>query len=141
MDDSIPQRFVDAWNSHEGANLANLFAGDGTYEDLAIGAVHKGSNAIVAMIARSVAFSRDYRMTLVSEQANADHYAVEWEMAGTNTGEWGQLPATNKRFRFRAVSIGRLAADGKITENRDYYSTADLADFRAQAGLNPSQGA
>ncbi len=65
-------------------------------------------------------------------------YALEWEMVGTNTGEAGGLPATNKPFRIRGVSIGHLASDGTIQENRDYWN---MTDYLMQVGLMPTPGA
>jgi hypothetical protein len=76
-------------------------------------------------------------MTILSQQVNEDHYAIEWEVAGTNTGALGDLPATNKPYRFRGASIGRLDTDGKIKENRDYY---DMAGYLTQVGLLPPLG-
>jgi steroid delta-isomerase-like uncharacterized protein len=71
----------------------------------------------------------------VSEQASGDRYALEWEMVGTNTGEAGGLPATNKAFRIRGVSVGIVDADGKIKRNRDYWN---MADYLMQVGLMPA---
>jgi steroid delta-isomerase-like uncharacterized protein len=70
----------------------------------------------------------------VSEQASGDQYALEWEMVGTNTGEAAGMPATNKPFRIRGVSVGILDADGKIKHNRDYWN---LADYLMQVGILP----
>ena len=48
------------------------------------------------------------------------------------------MPATNKRYTLRAVGVGRLDADGKITELRDY---ADRLDLFTQLGLLKAPGA
>jgi steroid delta-isomerase-like uncharacterized protein len=137
MNDWISQ-YLDAWNSHDGAKVAAFMAQDATYEDLALGVVHDGREAIKAFVDEAEQFSKDYRFTSVSEQASGDRYAFEWEMAGTNTGEGGGLPATNKSYRIRGVSIGRLDPDGKITENRDYWN---MADYLTQVGLLPAPAA
>jgi steroid delta-isomerase-like uncharacterized protein len=132
------QHYLDAWNSHDGTRVAAFMAQDATYEDLALGATHKGREAIKEFVDETTQFSKDYRITSVSEQASGDQYALEWEMAGTNTGESGGLPATNKPYRIRGVSIGRLDAAGKIKENRDYWN---LADYLIQVGILPAPGA
>ena len=102
--------------------VAAFMAEDASYEDLALGVMNEGREAIKAFVAEAENFSNDYRFILVSEQVNGDRYAIEWEMVGTNTGESGGTPATNKPFRMRGASIGRLDSNNKIQENRDYWT-------------------
>ena len=126
--------YLDAWNSHDGKRVIGFMADDVFYEDLAIGQVHEGKAAVAAFVQRSDGFSKDYKFVLVSEQSGGDSYAFEWEMIGTNTGEGAGLPATNKPFRIRGVSVGTLDASGKIKHNRDYWN---LADYLMQVGILP----
>lgn len=126
--------YLEAWNSHDPANVGAYMANDATYEDLAVGVVHEGREAIEAFVNTTHQFSEDYRFTLVSQQQSGGQYAAEWEMAGTNTGEAAGLPATNKPYRIRGVSVGRLDADGKIVQNRDYWN---MADYLTQVGILP----
>jgi len=56
-------------------------------------------------------------------------------MSGTNTGEGGGLPATNKAFRIRGGSIGRRGPEGEIIHNRDYWN---MADYLTQVGIFPA---
>jgi steroid delta-isomerase-like uncharacterized protein len=131
-------RYLDAWNSHDGTQVAAFMATGATYEDLALGALHTGREAIGAFASEAHEFSSDYRFVPVSQQQDGSWYALEWEMSGTNTGEGGGLPATNKSYRIRGVSIGRLDDDGKILENRDYWN---MADYLVQVGILPAPGA
>ena len=55
-------------------------------------------------------------------------------MIGTNTGGAAGLPATNKPFRIRGVSVGALDSNGKIKHNRDYWN---MADYLMQVGVLP----
>jgi steroid delta-isomerase-like uncharacterized protein len=55
-------------------------------------------------------------------------------MSGTNTGDVAGLPATNKPYRIRGVSIGQLDREGKIERNRDYWN---MADYLVQVGILP----
>ena len=98
---------------------------------------HKGRDDIKAFVEEADQFSKDYSFISVSEQQSGDSYALEWEMSGTNTGEAGGLPATNKAYRIRGVSIGRVNAEGKIQENRDYWN---MADYLVQVGILPPPG-
>ena len=128
------QDYLAAWNSHDGTRVAAYMADDATYEDLALGQLHRGKTAIEAFVNEAEEFSKDYAFTSISEQGNGDSYALEWEMFGTNTGDAGGLPATNKPYRIRGVSIGRLDHGGKITTNRDYWN---LADYLTPVGILP----
>jgi steroid delta-isomerase-like uncharacterized protein len=128
------RRYLDAWDSHDPSQVGAFMANDATYEDLPLGVLHEGREAIEAFVGTAHQLSNDYRFTFVSEQQTGNHYAVEWEMAGTNTGELPGLPATNKPFRIRGISVGRLDGDGKIQQNRDYW---DLAGYLTQVGILP----
>ena len=126
--------YFDAWNSHDGHRVASFMADDVFYEDLALGQVYEGKAAVSAFVQRSDVFSKDYKFVSVSEQASGDSYAFEWEMIGTNTGEAGGLPATNKPYRIRGVSVGTLDSSGKIKHNRDYWN---MVDYLMQVGMLP----
>ena len=128
------RRYLDAWDSHDPEQVGAFMAEDAVYEDLALGQTHEGRAAIVGFVGTADQLSKDYRFTLISEQASGDHYAIEWEMAGTNTGEAAGLPATNKQYRIRGVSIGRLDGNGKIRQNRDYWN---MVDYLTQVGILP----
>jgi steroid delta-isomerase-like uncharacterized protein len=108
-----------------------------TYEDLALGVVHEGRTAVEVFVEETAAFSEDYAFTPVSELQYGDQYALEWEMAGTNTGDAGGIPATNKPYRIRGASVGRRDGTGKITHNRDYWN---MADYLVQVGILPPPG-
>jgi steroid delta-isomerase-like uncharacterized protein len=131
------ETYLDAWNSHDGSTVAAFMAEDATYEDLALGVLHEGREAIKNFVDEAEQFSKDYAFTSVSEQQSGDRYALEWEMFGTNTGEAGGFPATNKPYRIRGISIGRLDAQGKIKQNRDYWN---MADYLVQVGILPAPG-
>jgi steroid delta-isomerase-like uncharacterized protein len=124
--------YLDAWNSHDGRQVAALMAEDVVYDDLASGVVHRGRDAVQAYVEQTVAFSSDYRFVTVSTQADGNRYAIEWEMLGTNTGASGGFPATGKPYRIRGASIGELGADGRIAANRDYWN---LAAYLIEVGL------
>ena len=128
------QQYLNAWNSHDGAQVAAFMAADATYEDVALGQTHKGQEEIANFVGETAEFSNDYRFVSVSEQQSSDRYALEWEMSGTHTGPAGPIPATDKTYRIRGISVGRLDADGKIKENRDYWN---MADFLVQIGILP----
>ena len=124
--------YLDAWNGHDGNQVAAFMAEDVTYEDLAGGATYHGHAGIVDYVAQTDVWSSDYRFVVVTAQAEGDRYAIEWEMLGTNTGVLAGIPPTGKPYRIRGASVGHRDGEGKIASNRDY---SNLADYLAQVGL------
>src|SRR2546427_4249594 len=112
------RRYLDAWDSHDPSQVGAFMANDATYEDLPLGVLHEGREAIEAFVGTAHQLSNDYRFTFVSEQQTENQYAVEWEMAGTNTGELPGLPANKKPFRIRGMSVGRRHGEGKKHQKR-----------------------
>lgn len=127
-------RYLDAWNSRDGVQVAAFMADNVTYEDLALGVSHQGRDAVVDFVKETAAFSSDYAFSPVSAQQDGSSYCLEWEMAGTNDGPAAGLPATNKPYRIRGVSVGILDEEGLITRNRDYWN---MADYLTQVGILP----
>jgi steroid delta-isomerase-like uncharacterized protein len=132
------EHYLDAWNSRDGSQVAGFMADDVTYEDLALGVTHKGAQAVVAFVEETARFSSDYVFTAVGAQADGQHYCLEWEMAGTNDGAAGGVPATNRPYRIRGASVGTRNGDGLIATNRDYWN---MADYLAQVGILPPPAA
>jgi steroid delta-isomerase-like uncharacterized protein len=131
------ERYYGAWNSHDAKQVAELMADDVLFEDLALGVVHNGREAVAEFAAESATFSSDYRFKVVTSQESGDNYCIEWEMSGTNDGAGAGLPATGKPYLIRGVSVGVLAS-GKVKRNRDYWNAAD---FMTQIGLVPPPAA
>ena len=127
-------RYVQAWNSHDAANVAELMADDVAFEDVGAGQAHQGREAVKAFAASTLVWSSDFSMVVVTSQQDGDQYAFEWEVSGTNTGAVAGLPVTNKPFRIRGVSIGERDGEGRIVRNRDYWN---LADYFVQVGILP----
>ena len=127
-------RYLEAWNSHDGAAVAAFMAEDVTYEDLAQGGVYRGRDGVEAYVQGTHQWSGDYRFVVVSAQSGGGAYAIEWEMLGTDTGEVGGVAPTGKPYRIRGVSVGALDSTGQIVRNRDYFN---YADYLTQVGRFP----
>jgi steroid delta-isomerase-like uncharacterized protein len=130
--------YGDKWNAHDAAGIVAFMTPDAVYEDLALAARHVGQDEIRAFIAgMATRLSSDYTFDFAEPVAATDGgYALEWVMTGTHDGPGGRLPPTGKSFAIHGVSVG-LLADGKITENRDYWS---LGELLVQIGILPPIG-
>lgn len=128
-------RYLQAWNDHDGQAAAACMAEDAVYEDVAAGRVCRGRPEIAGWVSEGAGFSSDLHFEEVSFFAFGSAYALEWVMSGTNDGSAGGMAATGRSYRVRGASVGRLNADGLITENRDYWN---MADVFAQIGMMPA---
>ena len=127
--------YLDAWNAHDAAAVARYMADDAIYEDVALGRVLHGPSEIASFVEEATTSSSDFRFEVVSLFTAGNDYANEWVMLGTNDREGRGVPATGRSFRVRGASIGRLNANGRIVENRDYYNVAELL---TQLGMLPT---
>jgi steroid delta-isomerase-like uncharacterized protein len=130
------QRYIDAWNSHDGSAVARFFADDGVYTDVPLEERLEGPAAVREFVDGIVdSFSTDYSFTLGGVVVAEDAFAFEWTMSGTNDRADVKrgLPSTGKRYELTGVDIGRLR-NGKVIENKSYWN---LADYLTQVGLMP----
>lgn len=134
MKDTWLQDYLTAWNSREGKLVGEWMADDATYDDVPMGEMHQGREAIVALVDGMKDLSTDYHFNLVNGFSTETSYVVEWEWFGTHDGDGAGVPATGKPFRIRGVSVGSLR-DEKIVFNRDYWNMADLL---TQIGVLPA---
>lgn len=124
--------YLDAWNSHDGAQVTAFMADDVAYEDLALGVVRFGREAVADFVRETREFASDYRFTPVSQQQDGNRFAIEWVFSGTNTGTGSGLPATGMPFQIRGASVGEVDPDGRIASIRDYWN---IADYLVQVGI------
>ena len=67
----------------------------------------------------------DLRITLDEMIVKDDKIVWTWTFSGTNTGPFGELPATGKKIQFAGVAIDRIT-DGKIAEEWIYFNVLEL---------------
>lgn len=139
------RRYVDAWQGHvraggpggepDARRILDVFAEDGVWEDVAVDAAYQGHAALREMFDASYQFAPTLVFDVVQARAADGGYVIEWEMHAEGTGAFGDLPATDKPFRVRGVSVGALGPDGKVVLHRDYW---DRVSFLGQIGLLPA---
>lgn len=111
---AIVRQYVESWNRHDLALLAQVVAADvidhGAYEGQPSG------------FAGYVDFYRvwhvgfpGFHCTLLDLIAEGDRVAMRWRFDGVHGGEWSGFAATGRRVRFHANSIVRIA-NGVIHE-------------------------
>lgn len=122
-----------AWSSGDVDKLLPLFADDVRYEDVTLGAVNQGTNALRDFATGTFGAFADLKFELKSRLVAADGRsgAMEWIWRGRQTKDFPGLPATDKPFEVRGATIVDFT-DGKISRNSDYW---DLATYMKQVGL------
>ena len=115
--------YARAWTAHDVERIAAHFTDDAIYEDVSLGAVHRGRAAIRAFARGTFTALPGFAMTQRSLRQGDGWATLEWVMSGTDS-------ATGKRFSVRGVSVMELDG-GRIRRNSDYWN---MADFQRQIG-------
>jgi steroid delta-isomerase-like uncharacterized protein len=114
-----------AWNAHDAAAVAAVFADDAVVIDSGVGEV-RGREAIRARVAGMLAAFPDLRLErrslLVDDGANAD----EWTLTGTHLGEYSGIAATRRRIVVDGATFSRFGPDGLVVHDINYLDVAGL---------------
>jgi len=113
--------------------LLPLFTDDVYYEDTGFGVVNRGQAELRAYVSATFAAIADMRIEVRSRFVAADGRwgAIEWVWRGRQIKDFPDLPATDKPFEIRGLTVVEFR-DGKIRRNTDYWN---LAEYKRQAGL------
>ena len=122
-----------AWSSSDVDKVLPLFTDDVRYEDVTLGVVNQGRNALRDFATETFGAFADLKFELKSRLVAADGKsgAMEWVWQGRQTKDFPGLPATNKSFEIRGATVVDFT-DGKISRNADYW---DLATYMKQVGI------
>lgn len=119
------------WSSHSMERLLSLFTDDCIYDDVAFGIINHGKQELEDFANAIFAVFPDFRLENRSAVYLNNQGVVEWTMSGTHAGDLPNLPATNKQFSIRGVSVIEMSL-GKVKRCTDYW---DLFTFQKQVGL------
>lgn len=118
MDETIFDRLEAAWSDKDIDALVDLFTEDCTYQDMALGALHKG-HAGVREFAEGVFttmpdFSLTFPVRLVTPERGSSHWVIKAHWNGPFEG----VDRTGHAIEFTGLSSYRFR-DGRIVENID----------------------
>lgn len=118
----LVKTFIEAWNDHNTDKLTSLFAEQCLYEVMADGGSFSSRQQIAAYAKSTFSGIPDTEMVVLNILTNDSTGVVEWIWKGTNSVGWPNLglPATNKRFQVRGITIMKIE-NGLIKHNRDYW--------------------
>jgi len=79
----------------------------------------------------------DFKQEITGMATNGDRTYVQLHITGTNTGAWGEMPATGKAFDVMGCDVMRFE-NGKAAEHWGYMEEAKMMK---QLGILPAPGA
>ena len=107
------------------------FAGHPRYEIMATGQVYDGSEEVLAYHrAQRTAFPDQRHDGVVFHVADDDTIVAEFELLGTNLGEFYGMAPTGKAFRVPVIAV--FSFDGELLTNERIY--LDAASVLTQIG-------
>ena len=126
----IVEKYVSVWNSNDISDLEDIFSEkskywDSTREGDAID-VLKGSIADTYKAFPNVSFE-----VISLGTTSENQFFLEWQMTGTNTGEFFGYPPTGKKIAIQGLDSIKFESN-KIAEIKSFY---DSSLFGQQLGL------
>lgn len=124
------EKYVSIWNSNEISDLKVVFSEKSTYWDAT-----QAGNAI-DVLKSSIAATHDAFSDMLFEitslvNTSKNQFFLEWQMAGTNTGEFFGYPPTGKKIEIQGLDAITFESN-KIIEIKSFY---DSSLFGKQLGL------
>lgn len=131
--DEIRQRRLEMIEEHfrsevdkQFARTLATFAGHPHYEIMATGQVYEGDDEVLAYHrAQRTAFPDQRHDNVRIHVADDDVVVTEFDLLGTNLGEFYGLPPTGRSFRVPVVALFFFDGD-RITNERVYLDAASL---------------
>jgi len=106
--------YIETWNAHDEDRFVAQFAPDGAYTDASVLVSYEGEAEIRRMFKLSQNSYQNWKFVHVDGRSDERGYSVEW----TYTANWDG----GEEYMTRGVSCGDFDAEGRITENRDYWN-------------------
>ncbi|MEO1256355.1 MAG: ester cyclase [Bacteroidota bacterium] len=118
----IVEKYVSIWNSNCISDLEEVFSEKSKYWD----ATQEGNTVdvlTVSIAATHEAFSDVLFQIISLSTASENQFFLEWQMTGTNTGEFFGFPPTGKRIEIYGLDFIRFESH-KIDEIKSFYDSS-----------------
>lgn len=129
---ALARRFYnEVLNSHNTAGLKSFVTTDFIDHNPSPGHTGKGLDDLTAQLNELFTALPDLRVTIDLMVAEEDKVVAYLTMTGTNSGPFGNMPATNKPVKFNGVDIVQIK-DGKASER---WGVTDDMSMLTQMGM------
>jgi steroid delta-isomerase-like uncharacterized protein len=141
VNDDLRQRRLDLIAEHFRTEVTQefdltlrTFGGRPHYEIMATGQVFDGDDEVMGYYRTTRTAFPDQRHDRVRLHVAEDAIIAEFDLLGTNRGEFYGLPPTGKAFRVPVIALF-FFEDDRITNERIYFDTASLLTQIGRAEL------
>lgn len=124
---------IQAWNSHNPAQVAALYAPHFEGADISQVAPLRGAADMEEFFARFYAAFPDVQLTIDAVIANGDHYAIAWTAQGAHQGKLMNIPPSGKPVCVRGMTM--LTVEGGQVVHAS--TVWDMAGLLRAIGLLP----
>jgi len=121
----IVNRLVEAWNSHDFSQLAQLYSADCEGIDVGQSGMLRGIDGLHQIFANYWAAFPDLHFDLEASMEGPDAMALFWRATGTHRGSILHIPATGRSVHILG-SAHHILAEGKIVRSIYIWDTAGL---------------
>ncbi len=122
---AVIKEHMDTEVTHEFDRTLATFDGHPRYEIMATGQVYDGDDEVMNYYRTTRTAFPDQRHDNSRFHVTDDSVIVEFDLLGTNLGEFYGLPPTGKAFRVPVIAVFRFAGD-RVVNERIYFDSASL---------------
>jgi steroid delta-isomerase-like uncharacterized protein len=131
---ALAQKFYyEVMNTHKLADVKSLVAIDFLDHNPSPGHTGKGLDDLVAQLNEMLIALPDFHMTVDFMVAEEDTVVSYLTMTGTNTGPFGNMPASNNPVKFNGIDIVHIK-DGKAIERWGVFDNLSMMTQMGMAG-------
>src|SRR5690606_2378852 len=94
-----------AWSDHDVEKVVGYYTDDCVYEDMAMGVVNRGKEALRQFIRDSYKALPDFRVVYTQRFASDSRAAGQWVITGTWNGLFEGVDCTGTKIRFTGLSL------------------------------------
>lgn len=138
--DAVVSALYDAYNAHDTAAVAALYAPGGRHVETASGNERAGGSAIAKGLATMLKAFPDARWYELKRVCNAERAAVTYILTGTLSAPFGPFEPAGQRLELRGVHVIDVGPEG-IELSEDYWDSATFGRQMKPAGGVPSDAA
>lgn len=118
-----------AWCRKDLDTIANCFTDDSVYEDMAMGVIFHGKEAIRGFANEVFQTMPNFNVSYIKRFATETHGAGQWLISATWNGKFEGVDCTGKKIEFTGLSYYEFK-DGKISHTQDCWDfTVMMAEF------------
>jgi steroid delta-isomerase-like uncharacterized protein len=123
--------YDEVFNSHNPSGIKSFVTTDFIDHNPSPGHTGKGLDDLTAQLKEFLTAIPDLRVTVDLLVAEEDKVVVYLTMTGTNSGPFGNMPASNKPVKFNGIDIVKIK-DGKASER---WGLSDDLTMMTQMGM------